>query len=127
MVAWHEMPGKRANMIRPVGKGVILGGAGCSSRTIIERPAQPDHTVPYGTGLSTTRYQAFHARLPSFHPSGIRVLPNCSLAIQRANKHNTHVAKFRRAFTKEAFPSRFRLREMLPDFCRMIRSHAVLR
>jgi hypothetical protein len=86
MVARHEMPGKRVDMIRPVGNGVILGRAGCSSRTIIERPAQPDHTVPYGTGLSTTCSQAFHAWLPSFGPSGtIRLGPYRDATVRLQN------------------------------------------
>jgi hypothetical protein len=70
MVARYEMPGKRADMIRPVGNGVIRDGASWPSHKTIERPAQVDHTVPYGTGLSMACFQAFHAWLPSFGPSG---------------------------------------------------------
>jgi hypothetical protein len=70
MVARHEMPGKSAEMIRPVGNGLIdrrgrrfvLNGG----RSV----ARHDHTVPYGTGFSTPLFQAFHAWLPSYHPSG---------------------------------------------------------
>jgi len=81
MVARHEMPGKSAEMIRPVGNGLIdrrgrrfvLNGG----RSV----ARHDHTVPFlrrrpgyggqaGTGFSTPLFQAFHARLPSCSPSG---------------------------------------------------------
>jgi hypothetical protein len=70
MVARYEMPGKQAGTIRPVGNGMIRRFGPHPSPKTKERPAQVDHTVPYGTGLSTARFQAFHAWLPSFGPSG---------------------------------------------------------
>jgi hypothetical protein len=77
MVARHEMPGKRPGMIRPVGNGMIRGARSCLSCKTLERPWQPDHTVPYGTGSSVRRFQAFHAWLPSSGPYGtINLLPN---------------------------------------------------
>jgi hypothetical protein len=70
MVARHEMPGNRPNTIRPVGNGMIRAAWPCLSRKTIERPWQPDHTVPYGTGSSMPRFQALHAWLASLRPSG---------------------------------------------------------
>jgi hypothetical protein len=70
MVARHEMPAKRADMIRPVGNGMIRRFRPHPSHKTIERPVQPNHTVPYGTGFPVARFQAFHAWLPSFGPSG---------------------------------------------------------
>jgi hypothetical protein len=122
MVARHEMPGKQAETVRPVGNGVIPGARPYPSSKTLERPLQPDHTVPYGTGFSVPRFQAFHAWLPSFRPSGTRVRSYHAFAqspfrpialspIRRLaqplrlriadtcpNKHNAHVAKIRRAF-----------------------------
>ena len=34
------------------------------------RPSAIDHTVPYGTDSLMARFQAFHAWLPSFVPTG---------------------------------------------------------
>ena len=83
MVARHEMPGKQADTIRPVGNGVIRGGASCSSRKTIERPVQPDRTVPSGTGFSMARFQAFHAWLPSFGPYGTGRVGHDGHAVER--------------------------------------------
>jgi hypothetical protein len=81
MVARHEMPGKQAETVRPVGNGVIRGARPYPSSKTLERPFQPDHTVPFlrrhpgyggqaGTGFSVPRFQAFHAWLPSCGPYG---------------------------------------------------------
>jgi len=70
MVARHEKPGKQAETVRPVGNGVIRGARLYPSPKTLERPFQSDHTVPYGTGFSVPRFQAFHAWLPTFLPSG---------------------------------------------------------
>ena len=69
VIARHEMPRKTATMIRPVGNGVISGARfRLSSENRASSPT--DHTVPYGTGSWMPRFQAFHAWLPSFRPSG---------------------------------------------------------
>jgi hypothetical protein len=70
MVARYEMPGKQAGTIRPVGNGMIRRFRPFPSPKTIEHPVQPSHTVPSGTGFSVSRFQAFHAWLPSFGPSG---------------------------------------------------------
>ena len=49
MVARHEMPGKQAKKVRPVGNGVIRRAWPYASSKKMERHVQPDHTVPYGT------------------------------------------------------------------------------
>ena len=85
-------------------------------------------------GRSSDRYPGLKPQAESSRPFGtITSLqgppdldPHRLIAVQSPNEHNTHIAKLRPAFTQEAFPSRFRLREMLPNFCRMIRSYAVL-
>jgi hypothetical protein len=69
-VARHVTPGIGIGMIRPVGNGMIRVARSRPSGKTIERPRQHDHTVPYGTGFSMPRFQAFHAWLPSFHPYG---------------------------------------------------------
>ena len=73
MVAWHEVPGKTTTVIRPGGNGVISGAKfRLPSKT--NRALLPiDHTVPYGTVSSMPRFQAFHAWLPSYSPSGTPV------------------------------------------------------
>jgi hypothetical protein len=70
MVARHEMPGKQAETIRPVGHGMIRDFQHYPTPKTMEREVQPDHTVPSGTGFSMARFQAFHAWLPSLGPSG---------------------------------------------------------
>jgi hypothetical protein len=70
MVAWHEMPGKQAGRVRPVGNGMIRRFRPYPSPKTIERPIQPNHTVLSGTGFPVSPYQAFYAWLPSFGPSG---------------------------------------------------------
>ena len=69
-VARHKMPGKDADMIR-------LRRGGCDRRRQVlfttqdnRTPSSTHHTVPYGTGSVMPRFQAFHAWLPSFRPSG---------------------------------------------------------
>jgi len=101
MVARHEMPGKQAKTVRPVGNGLIRGARPYPSSKTLERPFQPDHTVPYGTGFWVPRFQAFHAWLPSFRPSGTGIPSYRAFAvsafrhigIKRPNKHDAHVAK----------------------------------
>jgi hypothetical protein len=44
MVAWHEVPGKREDVVRPGGCGMIRRSG---SGTIARQPIEP--TVPYGT------------------------------------------------------------------------------
>jgi hypothetical protein len=91
MVARHVMPGKRVGMIRPVGNGMIRGARSRPSCNTIERPRQPDHTVPYGTGSSMPRFQAFHAWLPSFRPYGTLPLqPN--FAAKRWRRNDTQAS-----------------------------------
>jgi adenosylcobinamide-phosphate synthase len=70
MVAWHAVPGKTTTVIRPVGNGVISGARVRPQAKRNDTPLPPDHTVPYGTGSSMARFQAFHAWLPSYYPSG---------------------------------------------------------
>ena len=69
-VARHGMPGMRPDRTHPVGNGMIRNARPCSCREKLERPCRPDQTVPYGTGFSMRRFQAFHARLPSPGPYG---------------------------------------------------------
>ncbi len=72
MVARHEMPGKRGNMIRPVGNGVIRSATSVRGQRQNKYPYQP--IIPFPTGrLLTLGFQAFHAWLPSFRPSGTRL------------------------------------------------------
>jgi hypothetical protein len=40
-------------------------------------PSATNHTVPYGTGFSMPRFQAFHAWLPSFSPYGTNTPAHC--------------------------------------------------
>jgi len=47
-VARHEMPGKWADMTRPVGNGMIRGAGLCSPSETIKQPGQP--IIPYPTG-----------------------------------------------------------------------------
>ena len=70
MVAWHEMPGKSPEMIRPVGNGMIDGRARRFVLNGGRSVARHNHTVPSGTGFSRRLFQAFHARLSSGSPSG---------------------------------------------------------
>jgi len=92
MVARHVMPGKRTGMIRPVGNGMIRGAWPCLSRKTVERPWQRDHTVPYGTGSSMPRFQAFHAWLRSFRPYGtIHLHPN--IAPNRWLRNDTQASR----------------------------------
>jgi hypothetical protein len=115
MVAWHETPGNWLDAVRPIRNGLICGAWRYPSSAIKERPVQTVHTVPYGTVSSMPGFQAFHAGLPSFYPSGIRVSPfrrvgvspDRLFAFPCPNEHNTHVAKRRSALTKETFPTRF--------------------
>jgi len=77
MVARHEMPGKSAEMIRPVGNGVIDRRGRRSALNGGRSATRHDRTVPYGTGFLTSLFQAFHASLPSYRPSGtIDLRPN---------------------------------------------------
>ena len=69
MVAWHEMPGTGTSTIRPVGYGMI-GMRGLCRFEISTNFGAAHQTVPYGTGHFRACSQAFHARLPSFRPSG---------------------------------------------------------
>ena len=88
MVAWHEMPGKQAGTIRPVGNGMIRRFRQYSSPKTIERSVQPDHTVPSGTGFPIPRYQAFHARLLSFDSYGtirLRLYGDATVRLQNSN------------------------------------------
>jgi hypothetical protein len=52
MGARHEMPGKSAEMIRPVGNCMIDGRGRRFVLNGGRSVARPDHTVPRGTGLS---------------------------------------------------------------------------
>jgi len=70
MVAWHAVPGKTTTVIHPVGNGVINGTKVRRQAKRNDTPLPPDHTVPYGTGSSMPRFQAFHAWLPSYRPFG---------------------------------------------------------
>jgi hypothetical protein len=93
MVARHEMPGKHADMIRPVGDGLICGGESCPSRKTIEGPVKPDHTVPYGTRFLIPRFQAFHAWLPSSSPYGtmqLRPYGHATLRLHHSNTQSLH-------------------------------------
>jgi hypothetical protein len=77
MVARHEMPGKSTEMIRPVGNGMIDRRAHRFVLNGGRSLARHNHTVPYGTGLSTPLLQAFHTWLPSYRPSGtVSLRPN---------------------------------------------------
>src|SRR5215469_1492728 len=84
---------------------------------------QAESSRPFGT-MTSSSTPSYHVFSPSLFR--LAVSPHRLIAVQSPNEHNTHIAKLRPAFTQEAFPSRFRLREMLPNFCRMIRSYAVL-
>jgi hypothetical protein len=71
MVAWHEMPGNVTSRIRPGGYGMIdrlacliVVGYEQSLRLGSHRPFRKDQCLLIS--------QAFHARLPSFSPSGTR-------------------------------------------------------
>jgi adenosylcobinamide-phosphate synthase len=70
MVARHEVPGKTTTMIRPVGNGMIILARLGQPSEANGTPSPIGHTVPYGTGCSMPRFQAFHAWLPSIRPSG---------------------------------------------------------
>jgi hypothetical protein len=90
IVAWHEVPGKLAERIRPVGYGMIsVLNRIRSSRPIRYRTPRArysllagqrailwtiasHHTVPYGTGSGVDFTQALRARLLSFSPSGTK-------------------------------------------------------
>ena len=83
IVARHEMPGKRADVTRPVlsatarmateeGNGVMYGPQSCSQYETAQTH-HPDHTVLYGTDPRWRLFQAFHAWLPSFRPYGTEV------------------------------------------------------
>jgi hypothetical protein len=51
MVARHEMPGKRSDMIRPVGNGVICGAMLCPPCETIAPARQP--IIPYPSGRAS--------------------------------------------------------------------------
>ena len=85
MVAWHEVPGKTASKIRPGGNGVISCATFRPSSKGNNTRLSIDHTVPYGTGASLPLFQAFHAWLPSFRPSGTQTPMLAIRAFQEAN------------------------------------------
>jgi hypothetical protein len=80
-VARHEMPGKSADMFRPVlsaiarmateeGNGMTID-AGCGSTSQPKRcRRQSIKPYPTGRGLPVLRFQAFHTWLPSRVPTG---------------------------------------------------------
>jgi adenosylcobinamide-phosphate synthase len=88
MVAWHEVPGKTTTLIRPVGNGMTSGTRVRPPAKTNSAPLRIDHTVPYGTGLSMPRSQAFHAWLPSYNPSGTQAamlarMNGCRTAVEQ--------------------------------------------
>jgi hypothetical protein len=67
-VARHEMPGKWADMIRPVGNGMVRGAGLCSPFETIKQPGRP--IIPYPT------VRAPGGRLPRhFMPGYHQVVP----------------------------------------------------
>jgi hypothetical protein len=57
IVAWHEVPGKAPpQQSRPVGYGVIRAGVRTDSRIAAHISTASDHTVPYGTVVSTAAF-----------------------------------------------------------------------
>jgi len=64
MVAKHEMPGKYADMIRPVGNGVIGGARVYPRSRTIGHPRQP--IIPYPTGRAY-RYNVSRHFMPGYH------------------------------------------------------------
>jgi hypothetical protein len=56
-------------MTRPVGYGMI-DRRGRTIQQALDNTDASNQTVPYGTASRMGRFQAFHARLPSFRPSG---------------------------------------------------------
>ena len=73
-VARHEMHGKPTDTIRPVGNGVICIGVACLLVGTVRYARPPIIPYPYGTGFWMPVFQAFHAWLPSFCPSGTETL-----------------------------------------------------
>ena len=72
MVARHGMHGTCPPETRPVGYGMI----GWREGAIVadSGPSVAPQITPFSTGrIMPTHYQAFHAWLPSFHPSGTKV------------------------------------------------------
>jgi hypothetical protein len=73
MVARHEMPGKQAETIRPVGNGVIRSAWPYPSSETLRRPFPPDHTVPYGT-----------VHLHPYREAIVRLRPGSTPLLQRS-------------------------------------------
>ncbi len=72
MVARHEMPGMCHPEARPVGYGMI----GWREEAIVSDsgPSVAPQITPFPTGrIMFGLYQAFHAWLPSFRPSGTKI------------------------------------------------------
>jgi hypothetical protein len=64
MVARHEMPGERVDMIRPVGNGMIRGGRFSPVPKRIQRPYQS--IIPYPTGRILVGNAPRHF-MPGYH------------------------------------------------------------
>jgi hypothetical protein len=94
-VARHEMPGKWADMIRPVGNGVIRGGGLCSPPKAIRHPRRP--IIPYPTGRASRCGVSRHF-MPGYRhvvPSGQKIYelqPNLSTPSLHAQDSRTRTS-----------------------------------
>jgi hypothetical protein len=108
MVARHEMPGEWNAEARPGGYGMMTW-PGCP---ITQHDGQqgPARITPFPTGrVVSAIYQAFHASLPSFRPSGTQVsfvrLTHMG-STERRRVHLPRVAPFVRHSSGNEGPSR---------------------
>jgi hypothetical protein len=109
MVARYEMPGRQAGTIRPGGNGLIRRFRSHPSPKTMERPVQPNHTVPSGTGFPVPRFQAFHAWLPSFGPSGTSRVGNDGHAAERQARNTRTFRHAARQDSRTACPTKPKL------------------
>jgi hypothetical protein len=69
-VARHEMPGKSADMFRPVGNGMIIDVGRGLTVPANTTPVPTDQTVPYGTGFAGGRGSRHF--IPGYHHGSLR-------------------------------------------------------
>ena len=107
MVAWHEMPGNasskdpsRGVRYDRVARGVLLS---CAMRN----PRRQGSHRSLRDGSYPRAYQAFHAWLPSFGPSGTRRVGRDGLAAERhvSNSPTLRHAARRNSKTKRQTPN----------------------
>ena len=107
MVAWHEMPGKTSSKdpSRRVRYDRVAGLLSCA----MSNPGRQGSHRSLRDGSYSRAYQAFHAWLPSFGPSGTRRVDRGGLGAERQVSNSPTLRHAARPNSRTACPTKPKL------------------